>query len=70
MSSSKEEIWFKELIGTYQECLGEEGWTQEELADKSGLHFTYTGQIEKGIRNPSLVNLHPLKVDSGKLLSF
>lgn len=52
----------------------EKGWTQEELADKAGMHFTYIGQIERGIRNPSLVNLErlakALKIDAGKLLPF
>lgn len=48
--------------------------TQEELADKAGMHFTYIGQIERGIRNPSLVNLYKLsralKVPAGQLLPF
>ena len=52
----------------------EKGFTQEELADMAGMHFTYIGQIERGLRNPSLVNLHKiakaLKVDAGKLLPF
>lgn len=52
----------------------EKGWTQEELADKAGMHFTYIGQIERGIRNPSLINLErlakALKIDAGKLLPF
>lgn len=48
--------------------------TQEELADRAGMHFTYVGQIERGLRNPSLVNLHKLakalKVSGGTLLPF
>lgn len=48
--------------------------TQEELADRAGVHSTYIGQIERGIRNPSLVNLHrlakALRVNGGKLLPF
>ena len=49
-------------------------WTQEELADRAGMHSTYIGQIERGVRNPSLVNLYKLakalKVSAGELLSF
>jgi transcriptional regulator with XRE-family HTH domain len=50
------------------------GLTQEELADNAGMHFTYVGQIERGIRNPSLVNLYKLakalKITTGQLLPF
>jgi transcriptional regulator with XRE-family HTH domain len=52
----------------------ERGLTQEELADRAGMHFTYVGQIERGIRNPSLVNLHKLakalNISAGKLFPF
>jgi transcriptional regulator with XRE-family HTH domain len=29
-------------------------WTQEELAEKANLHISYIGQIERGLRHPSL----------------
>ncbi len=48
--------------------------TQEELADRADMHFTYIGQIERGLRNPSLINLEKiakaLKVNAGTLLPF
>ena len=33
------------------------GWSQEELADRSSLHPTYVGGIERGLRNPSYLSL-------------
>lgn len=32
----------------------EKGWTQEELAEKANVHVSYVGQIERGLRCPSL----------------
>lgn len=50
------------------------GFTQELLADKAGLHFTYVGQAERGLRNVTLETLRKLsralKVKGGELLPF
>ena len=32
----------------------ERGWSQEEFADRAGLHRTYVSAVERGIRNPTL----------------
>ncbi|HHJ15784.1 MAG TPA: XRE family transcriptional regulator [Gammaproteobacteria bacterium] len=36
------------------------GWSQEQLADRCGLHRTYVGAIERGERNVGLDNLERL----------
>ncbi|OGC68534.1 transcriptional regulator [candidate division WWE3 bacterium RIFOXYC1_FULL_39_7] len=50
------------------------GLTQEGLADLAGMHFTYIGQIERGLRNPSLINLErlarALKIKADELFPF
>ncbi len=40
-----------------------QGISQEELADRCGLHRTYMGGIERGERNPSYQNI--LRVAAG-----
>ena len=46
--------------------------SQEELADRSGLHRTYLGGIERGERNPSYTNIlriaEALEVSASTLL--
>ena len=36
------------------------GWSQEEFADRAGMHRTYVSSIERGIRNPTLSVLERL----------
>jgi transcriptional regulator with XRE-family HTH domain len=36
------------------------GWTQEELAERSGLTQQYLSDLERGKRNPTIVTLYEL----------
>jgi len=37
-----------------RKCRKDRGLSQEALADEVGLAVTYVGQIERGLRNPTL----------------
>lgn len=49
-----------------------QGLSQEVLADRCGIHWTFVGQVERGRRNLSLHNLlkiaDGLGIDPGRLL--
>jgi len=57
---------------TIRDIRKQRGMSQEELADKSNLHRTYVGGIERGERNVSLINIlrlaHALNVLPADLL--
>jgi len=46
--------------------------SQEELAEQAGVHRTYASDIERGVRNPTIVVVErfaaALKVSAGSLL--
>jgi transcriptional regulator with XRE-family HTH domain len=73
MPSSAKPVWrvkFGERVRAARKALG---WTQERLADVSGLHPTYIGDVERGERNVAALDnilklAKALSVDPGHLL--
>ena len=47
----------------------EQGMSQEELADRCGLHRTYISDVELGKRNISLENIERIAISLNKALS-
>lgn len=48
----------------------EAGLTQEVLAERAGLHPTYIGGLERGVRNPTLLTLLALSKGLNCRLSY
>jgi transcriptional regulator with XRE-family HTH domain len=50
----------------------EKGWSQEDYADRAGIHRTYVSDIERGRRNPTVTVVEklarPFGVKAGALL--
>ncbi|UNK05506.1 helix-turn-helix transcriptional regulator [Psychrobacter raelei] len=47
----------------------ERGLSQEQLAERAGFHRNYVGMIERGERNPSLLNIEVFAKTFGMSLS-
>jgi len=63
MGKRREKPDVLERFGTAVKFRREElGLTQEDLAEKAGIHRTYLSDIERGTRNLSLINIEKLAV--------
>jgi transcriptional regulator with XRE-family HTH domain len=63
------------LVGARIKVLRKEkGLSQEALGEKGGFHFTYIGQVERGEKNVSLVNLakiaEALEINISQLFAY
>lgn len=50
----------KQFGNRIRQIRDEAGWSQEELADRTGLHRTYISGLERGVRNPTLIVIEKL----------
>ncbi len=53
------------LGATVREARAERGWSQERLAERSGLDRSYVGEIERGRVSPTLATLEKLALALG-----
>jgi len=72
MEPAVKPIWRVQFGQRVRAARLDKGWTQEKLADITGMHPTYIGDAERGERNVSLDNIlklaKGLKVEPGQLL--
>jgi transcriptional regulator with XRE-family HTH domain len=45
------------LAAKMKKLRADRGWSQEELADRAGMHRTYVSGIERLVRNPTITNV-------------
>lgn len=58
----------KKLGSNVQRLRHEKGLSQEELAERAGLHRTYVSGVERGVRNPTVTVLEKLALGLGVTL--
>ena len=60
------------LAANLRRLRNEKGWSQEEFAERAGIHRTYVSDLERGARNPTIEVVErlakPFKVKAGSLL--
>ncbi len=56
----KGKITKRSFAEVLREVRQENGLSQEELADRAGLHRTYISQVERGLKSPSLRSLEQI----------
>ena len=61
------------LAANLRRLRNEKGWSQEEFADRAGIHRTYVSDLERGARNPTIEVIErlakPFNVRVGSLLN-
>lgn len=58
LSPEEQDLSPEELVGkNVRRHRNRHGWSQEKLAEESGLHRTYVGSIERGERNVAVRNI-------------
>ena len=62
----------KRLGSNLKRLRNEQGWSQEEFADRAGIHRTYVSDIERAARNPTITIVEklakPLRMSASALL--
>lgn len=61
------------LSANLRRLRAEHGWSQEDYADRAGVHRTYVSDIERGARNPTITVVEklaaPFALAAGDLLA-